>query len=101
MRFPVWFGRAVDMLSVWLENLIAYSLQIAVIASVGALLLHLLRIQIPRVRLLCWQALIVACLLLPAIQPWLPWKNTLSAVQVSTAPAVPLQHVRPPQQPPP
>ena len=76
------------MLTFWFANLIAYSLQIAVIATVGAILLHLLRVQIPRIRLLCWQALLLACLLLPAIQPWLPWKKTATAVQITTGPGI-------------
>src|SRR5713226_5953851 len=54
----------------WLRNLVAYSLQIALIAAAGALLMTLLRIRLPHLRLLCWQVLMVACLVLPAIQPW-------------------------------
>lgn len=74
------------MARLWLENLVSYSLQIAVLAVAGALLLRLLRIRIPKVRLICWQALIAACLLLPAVQPWLAWKNA-SDVQISIGPA--------------
>src|SRR6267378_253495 len=58
------------MYSFWLRNLVAYSLQIALIAAAGALLVSLLRIRLPHLRLLCWQVLLVACLVLPAIQPW-------------------------------
>lgn len=75
------------MPALWLENLVAYSLQIAVIATAGVLLLRLLRIRIPKVRLICWQALMGACLLLPAIQPRLPGKKVSSSVQIFTGPA--------------
>ncbi len=84
------------MARLWLENLVSYSLQIAVVAVAGALLLRLLRIRIPKVRLMCWQALIAACLLLPAVQPWLAWKNA-SDVQISIGPATasdPSHHTR-------
>ncbi len=74
------------MTRLWLENLVSYSLQIAVVAVAGTVLLRLLQIRIPKVRLMCWQALIAACLLLPAIQPWLAWKNA-SDVQISIGPA--------------
>ena len=74
----------------WLQNLASYSLQIAAIAAVGALLLRLLRIRLPNVRLICWQALLAACLLLPAIQPWRPAARVASAVQVSTGRVVPV-----------
>lgn len=57
-------------LPVWLSNLIAYSLQMAILASVGALLLYLFRLRVPRVALLYWQSLLLVCLLLPCLQPW-------------------------------
>lgn len=55
---------------VWLDNLIAYSLQIAILASAGTLLAHVFRLRVPRVSLIYWQALLLACLLLPALQNW-------------------------------
>jgi TonB family protein len=58
------------MVTLWLRNLGFYSLQILLIAAAGGLLIQVLRIRMPKVRLYCWQALLVACLLLPAIQPW-------------------------------
>src|ERR1700683_3153970 len=75
------------MSSLWLQNLSFYSLQIAGIAAAGALLLRLLQIRIPSVRLMCWQALIAACLVLPAIQPWLAAKAN-SSVRITMGPAV-------------
>src|SRR5580658_9689156 len=75
------------MPSLWFQNLAFYSLQIAGVAAAGALLLRLLQIRIPTIRLMCWQALIAACLALPAIQPWLTAK-TNSNVRISMGPAV-------------
>src|SRR5258706_11745699 len=72
--------------SFWLQNLFAYSLQIAVVAAAGAVLLRLLRIRVPNIRVFCGQTLIVACLLLPAIQPWIPGKKSGAMVRVSTGP---------------
>ena len=74
------------MASFWLQNLVAYSLQIATLAAAGAVLLRLLRIRVPNIRVFCGQALIVACLLLPAIQPRLPGKISSATVRVSTGP---------------
>jgi TonB family protein len=67
MAFPVWVG-----------NLIAYSLQIAILASAGTLLAYLFRLRVPRVSLVYWQVLLFACLLIPVL---LPWKHP---VRVST-----------------
>jgi TonB family protein len=58
------------MASLWVRNLGFYSLQILLIAAAGGLLIHVLRIGLPKARLYCWQALLVVCLLLPAIEPW-------------------------------
>jgi TonB family protein len=74
------------MSGLWLQNLAFYSLQIAGLAAAGALLLRLLRIRIPKIRLICWQALLAACLALPAFQPWLSTK-TNSNIQISTGPS--------------
>ncbi len=72
------------MASFWLQNLLSYSLQIAVVATAGAILLRLLRIRMPNIRVLCGQALIAACLFLPVIQPRLPGKKSSATVQVTT-----------------
>jgi TonB family protein len=55
---------------VWLNNLIAYCLQIAILASAGTLLAHLFRLRLPRVTLRYWQLLLLACILLPCLQRW-------------------------------
>ncbi|NLV31800.1 MAG: TonB family protein [Acidobacteria bacterium] len=75
-------------LPVWLQNLIAFSLQLAVLASVGTLLLYLFRLRVPRVALLYWQGLLLVCLLLPCLQPWehpriLPGPPALLAAEVA------------------
>jgi TonB family protein len=57
-------------LPVWMDNLVAYSLQIAILASAGTLLAYLFRLRVPRVSLIYWQILLLACLLLPALQNW-------------------------------
>src|SRR5258706_11368114 len=74
------------MASFWLQNLVAYSLQIALVAAAGAVLLRLLRIRVPSIGVFCGQALIAACLLLPAIQPRLPGKISSGTVRISTGP---------------
>src|ERR1700737_427890 len=58
------------MATLWMRNLGFYSLQVLVIVAAGGLLLHVLRIRVPKVQLICQQALLAVCLLLPAIQPW-------------------------------
>ena len=77
------------MASLWLRNLGFYSLQILLIAAAGGLLMQLLRIRIPKARLICWQALLVACLLLPAIEPWRRL-NIDSSVQITTGSFTPV-----------
>ncbi len=54
----------------WLDNLLAYSLQIAALVTVGTVLPLVLKLRHPGVLLHYWQALLVASLLLPVIQPW-------------------------------
>ncbi len=54
----------------WLGNLLAYSVQVALVVLVGALAAALLRLKQPRVMLAYWQALLAACLLLPLLEPW-------------------------------
>jgi TonB family protein len=57
-------------LPVWLNNLIAYSLQIAVLAGSGTLLAYLFRVRAPRIMHGYWQLLLLVCLLLPCLQTW-------------------------------
>jgi TonB family protein len=55
---------------VWLNNLIAYSFQIAILAVAGTLLAYLFRLRVPRVALVYWQLLLLVCLLGPFLQSW-------------------------------
>ena len=57
-------------LYLWLQNLAAYSAQIVVIVAAGAVLPYLFRVRRPDAMLVYRQLLLVACLLLPALQPW-------------------------------
>jgi hypothetical protein len=53
----------------WLGNLLAYCVQVALVVGVGGLAAAL-RLRQPRVVLAYRQALLVACLLLPMLEPW-------------------------------
>ena len=57
-------------LPLWINNLIAYSLQIAILAGVGTLLAYAFRLRMPRVTLFYWQILLLACLFVPCLQRW-------------------------------
>jgi TonB family protein len=50
-------------------GLTAWALQVALLLGVGLLLPRLVRLPLPRVRLVYWQALLAAVLLLPLAQP--------------------------------
>ena len=52
------------------NNIVTYALQIGLLVGLGALAPALLRLRMPRARLLCWQVLLVGCLALPWIRPW-------------------------------
>ncbi len=54
----------------WVQNLFAYSLQVALLAAAGLLTTRLVRLRTPRVLYAYGQALLASCLLLPLIQPW-------------------------------
>jgi len=64
------------------NNLVAYSLQIGMLVGVAAVIPSLLRLRQPGAKLLYWQILLAACLLLP-LQPW---KQVVAAgtVQITT-----------------
>jgi TonB family protein len=50
-------------------NLLAWSIQVAVIVLVAGAAIHAARLQSPRVRLFCFRAVLLACLVLPFVQP--------------------------------
>ncbi len=54
----------------WLGNLAAWSAQAGVLIAAGSLAAWVFRLRAPRVRLAYGQALLAACLLLPAVEPW-------------------------------
>jgi hypothetical protein len=85
----------------WLDNLLAYSLQVATLAAVGTVLPLVLKLRHPGVLLHYWQGLFVACLVLPAIQPRrsLPVEtlslNDIGTVQFKPSPPPPPTHLSP------
>jgi TonB family protein len=79
-------AQANDMTSqMWLENLAAYSLQVAVLIAAGTALVYLFRLRTPTVLLTFWQGLLAVCLLLPAVQPWRQVRLTVATPLQSTA----------------
>ena len=64
------------------DNLIAYSLQIGMLVGVAATIPTVLRLRQPGAKLVYWQILLAACLLLP-LQPWKQVTGG-STVQVTT-----------------
>ena len=71
------------MTGFWLRNLGLYNLQIALILITGGAVIQLLRIRMPICRLLLWQALLVASLVVPLTQPYAAPRSE-SGVGVST-----------------
>jgi TonB family protein len=53
-----------------IENLARWNLQIALLVIVAAGLVPLLRLNAPAIRHAFWRSVVVACLLLPLVQPW-------------------------------
>jgi TonB family protein len=58
------------MLELSLGNVWAWALQVAALAGAGVILPSILRMTSPRVRLLHFRALLLVCLALPLMQPW-------------------------------
>ena len=52
------------------NNILIYALQIGLLVVLGALAPVLLRLKMPRSRLLCWQVVLAGCLALPWVRPW-------------------------------
>ena len=67
---------------VW-SNILAWSLQAGLVVGIGALAPEMLKLRMPRARLLYWQVLLVACLSLPWIRAWRQEVVT-GAIQVSS-----------------
>ena len=68
-------------LQMWLENLAAYSIQVAVLVAAGTALVLIFRLRMPNVLLALWQGLLAICLLMPVFQPWQPAQRDLDATQ--------------------
>jgi TonB family protein len=69
---------------IW-NNIVAYALQIGLLVGLGALVPSVLRLRTPRAKLLYWQALLIACVVLPSVQPWRQEVISLSSVNTSIA----------------
>lgn len=54
---------------VW-KNLVAYCLQVGLLVGLAAFVPAALRLRMPRAKLAYWQMLLLACLVLPQVQPW-------------------------------
>jgi TonB family protein len=75
---------------VWIDNLVAYSLQIAILAATGTLLACLFRLRMPPVLLRYWQILLLACLFIPLLQNWNhPIRVPVPAVSITPSRLIP------------
>lgn len=54
---------------VW-NNILAYSLQVGLLVALAAAVPPMVRLRASRGRLLYWQLVLAACLLLPLVRPW-------------------------------
>lgn len=71
------------------DNVVAYSLQVGLLVGLAAFLPALLRLKMPRARLLYWHLLLAACLLLPLLRP--PQRTVVTSnVQFTTGAAIPV-----------
>jgi TonB family protein len=57
------------MTATWIRDLTAIALQLGIVAAAGGIVAWVCRIRAPRVALGYWQALLLACLVLPFCQP--------------------------------
>lgn len=71
------------------NNLVAYSLQIGLLVAIAAVIPGLLRMRLPKARLLYWQVLLGACLVLPQTRPW---QQTVVALTTPPSAASPPLH---------
>jgi TonB family protein len=69
------------------DNVISYSLQLAVLAAAGLAMPFLLRLRAPRTVHGYLQAVLALCLLLPLVQPWREMTRSPSDVYTLTATA--------------
>jgi TonB family protein len=80
------------MSALLLRDIVSFAIQLAAIVGAGAAMWRLLRVRHSTVSLNFWRLLLLACLLLPALQPWraatLPSPVPTNFVAVSSAAAV-------------
>ena len=70
----------------WFPNLLAYSLQVAVISALAVMLSRAFPLCSPEVTLAWLQSLLGACLVLPAVEPWtLPVTAPVAGVTAAVA----------------
>ena len=74
--------------AIWLANISAFALQLAVIIGVGVALSRLVQLQRPRAALGYWRVVLLACLLLPLCQPWTAATRSAGAAIATTTIAV-------------
>ena len=72
-------AKEIKMTGLWLANLWAYSLQVAILTALAALLARLVRLRSPGAVLGYWQVVLAACLLLPLLEPWRPFPAAVPA----------------------
>jgi TonB family protein len=77
-----------------LKNLVAWSVQVGLLAIAAALVARIVQIDVPAARYVWWRAVLVVCLALPVIQPWAP--PALSAVEVPAPEGATASGIAPP-----
>ena len=65
-------------------NLLAWTIQVTIVTAVGAALPTLFRLMASRARLWYWHVLLLACLALPLVQPWVKPAPSHSNVTFTT-----------------
>jgi len=79
--------------TLFLDNVLAWSAQVAVLVSIGGL--AALTLTHPRAKLIFWQSVLAIALLLPAVEPWNPpaaQDPGVTAVPALAAPVVVVRH---------
>jgi TonB family protein len=75
------------MVELSLANLAAWALQAAALVALGVWLPIRLRLGAPRVRLVVFRVLLVACIALPLVQPWKPSPSNAAAIDSAPSPS--------------
>ena len=70
-------------MTLWLTNLLAYSVQLAVLVAAGAMLIAALRVHTPRATLRFWQLVFATSLLWPACQLLADARNSATVTGVA------------------